>query len=138
MEEKTYAGVIVKHSNKFLLCKRNLKDSYPNTWSIPGGKVEGDEKTKMAAVREFFEETDIKINEDDLKFVGVIPRKQNKKLSGVMYLYFLEVKSRIYPDLENAVDGYEHSECGYFSLEEISELNYDEELFKFLHFFEKK
>ena len=36
-----------------------------------------------------------------------------------MYVYSLEVDEEIYPDLENAVDGGEHTECGYFSISNL-------------------
>ena len=36
-----------------------------------------------------------------------------------MYVYSLEVDKEIYPDLENAVDGGEHTECGYFGINNL-------------------
>jgi len=121
MSKKRYAGVIVKCKDKVLMAKRNNLGSFPGMWSIFGGKVEENEETKDAAKREFFEETNINIDDEDLKFVGLIPRhtRDGKKVKGLMYVYQLDVDSPISPDLENAKDGEEHTEFNYFDLDQI-------------------
>jgi ADP-ribose pyrophosphatase YjhB (NUDIX family) len=110
-----YAGVIVRSKNKVLLCKRNTKKSLPGFWSIPAGKVEKGETPKETAYREFLEETDLQIN-GDIEFVSVIKRftRDGTKVKGMMYCYLLDSDNEIYPDLKNAEDGDEHTECGYF------------------------
>jgi len=122
MKQKTYAGLVVKVNNKVLLCKRNATGSYPGMWSIPGGKVEKGESTLDGVRREFFEETAINISNEELNFVGLIPRhnRDGSEIKGQMYVYLLELNKQISPDLENAIDGNEHTDCGYFSEEEIS------------------
>jgi hypothetical protein len=40
-----------------------------------------------------------------------------------MYVYLLESNAYLYPDLENAKDGDEHSECNYYTFENIQEMN---------------
>lgn len=121
MDKKRYAGVIVKHGEKCLLCKRNNEGSFPGMWSIPGGKIEGEEQTNNGAKREFFEETNIDISNEPIEFVGVVPRhtRDGKKVKGMMYVYLLEPPLEIHPDLENAKDGEEHTECKYFSTNEL-------------------
>jgi len=121
MDKKRYVGVAVKYKNKLLLCKRNSQGSYSGMWSIPGGKLEENETTQEGAKREFLEETDINIDDVELKFVGVIPRhtRDGKKVKGFMYVYLLDTETPLYPDLLNAMDGDEHTDCGYFTLEEI-------------------
>ena len=69
MNTKRYAGVVVKCRDKVLLCKRNNHGSFPVMWSIPAGKIEEDETTQEGAKREFFEETAIDIDSNDLKFI---------------------------------------------------------------------
>ncbi len=134
MEEKRYSGVVVKCKNKFLTCKRNAHMPFPGVWSIPGGKVEEDETTLEAARREFFEETNININDENLHFVGVIPRTNRKgdKVKGFMYAYLLDVKNEIIPDLSSAKDGEEHTECKYVSIEEFNKINLDSFLKKLI------
>ena len=121
MEKKRYTGVMVKCKDKILLCKRNNQGSFPGMWSIPGGKLEENETTQEGAKREFFEETDVNIDNSELTFVGLIPRhtRDGKKVKGFMYVYLLNVEEPIIPDLENAIDGEEHTECGYFTIDEI-------------------
>jgi hypothetical protein len=60
-----------------------------------------------------------------LKFVGLVPRtsRDGKFIKGWMYVYLLESNAFLYPDLENAKDGKEHSDCGYFTYEDIQEMN---------------
>ena len=125
MKEKIYVGVIVKVNDEVLLCKRSNKGSLPGVWSVPAGSVEKGETTKEAAVREFHEETDIIIGSADVKFVGLVHRtsRDGKFIKGGMYVYLLESNSFLYPDLENAKDGNEHSDCGYFTYEDIQEMN---------------
>ena len=125
MKEKIYVGVVVKVNDEVLLCKRSTKGSLPGMWSVPAGSVEKGETTKEAAVREFHEETDIIIGQDDLTFVGLVPRtsRDGKFIKGWMYVYLLESNAFLYPGLENAKDGQEHSECGYFNYEDIENLN---------------
>ena len=47
-----------------------------------------------------------------------------------MYVYGLEVEDEIYPDLDNAKDGGEHSECGYFGVDELPITNKSDEFYK--------
>jgi 8-oxo-dGTP pyrophosphatase MutT (NUDIX family) len=134
MSEKRYAGVVVKCNDNFLLCKRGSNSEFPGTWSIPGGKIEENEESLDAARREFLEETDIDISSENLSFIGVIPRtnRDGKKLKGYMYVYLMEVENEIYPDLESAQDGHEHTECGYFNKSEMRKMNVDNFLKKIL------
>lgn len=117
---KKYAGIIVRCNNKVLLCKRNNEGSLPGFWSCPGGKMEEGETPKEAAIREFMEETDLPIY-GNINFAAAIKRytRDGQTVKGLMYCYLLDVEDEIYPDLDSAIDGNEHTECGYFSKEEI-------------------
>jgi ADP-ribose pyrophosphatase YjhB (NUDIX family) len=119
---KKSAGVIVKSGNKCLLCKRSNVETYSGEWSIPGGKVEPGEEIIDAANREFYEETN-KTLTGELEFVGVMSRMNRKgtKISSMMYVFLIDVDKPIHPDLENAEYGEEHSECGYFSIDDLPE-----------------
>lgn len=114
---------MVKCKDKVLLCKRNNLGSFPGMWSIPGGKMEDNGETPQeGAKREFLEETDVNINDKEIKLIGLIPRhtRDGKKVKGLMYVYLLEVEEPIIPDLVNAIDGEEHTDFGYFTLDEIN------------------
>lgn len=122
---KRLSGVVVKVNGECLLCKRGNKSSYPNMWSIPAGHVEKNETTKDAAYREFYEETDIDISNYELNFIGILPkkRKTDDTIKGLMYVYLLETHEYMYPQLETAQDGHEHTECGYFSWDKIRKMD---------------
>jgi len=113
---------MVKCKDKVLLCKRNNLGSFPGMWSIPGGKLEENETPMEGAKREFLEETDVNINDKEINLIGLIPRhtRDGKKVKGLMYVYLLEVEEPIIPDLVNAIDGEEHTDFGYFTLDEIN------------------
>lgn len=116
---KKYAGVLVRHNNKCLLCKRAAHQTLPGEWSVPAGSVEKNEEVLEAARREFYEETNKTIG--TLKFAGVIKRfnREGDKVKGMLYVYFNDSPEEIIPDLDMAKDGEEHTECGYFSKEDL-------------------
>lgn len=119
-EVKRYSGVIVKCNDEVLLCKRNATGSLPGQWSIPCGHLENDEHPIDGIVREFYEETNHTLD-NKLKLVGFIDRynRDGSEIKGLMYVFLMESNEKINPDLENAEDGEEHTECGYFSLETL-------------------
>jgi len=117
---KRYSGVLVKHKDKVLLCKRSKKESLPGQWSIPSGKIEKNEIPLDAAYREFKEETDITLPKT-IDLIGLINKYKNdgKTKRGLVFVYYLDSKSKLIPDLEKAQDGFEHTECGYFGLDDL-------------------
>jgi 8-oxo-dGTP diphosphatase len=120
MKKKKYSGVLVKHEDQVLLCKRNNEGSLPGEWSIPGGKIEKEETPIDGAVREFYEETHLEITKP-LTFCGVLKRytRSGDSLKGHMFTFLMEVENKIFPNLEEASDGDEHSQCGYFKLDDL-------------------
>jgi len=127
-----YSGILVKYKNRGLFCKRSKTNTLPNEWSIPSGQIEGDETPKQAAVREFYEETGIKIKEKDIKFVDLLniynTTKTNKR--GLMYIFLHESSKIILPNLKLAKDGFEHEECQYFDVEDVPFTKKTEEMKK--------
>jgi ADP-ribose pyrophosphatase YjhB (NUDIX family) len=119
-EFKRYAGVIIKSNNKVLLCKRSPNDSMPNQWSIPVGHINKDELPEQAAHREFKEETNIKLPKN-IDLVGIINKyaKDGTTKNGVFFVYLHESEKEIMPDLDNAKDGFEHTQCKYFTKKNI-------------------
>jgi len=49
-----------------------------------------------------------------------------------MYVFMMETDEKINPDLENAKDGEEHTECGYFDLENLPFDKKDDQLGKLI------
>lgn len=134
MNAKRYVGVIVKYDDKFLICKRNDGVLGQGEWSIPAGKVEDNETLEDSAKREFFEETAVSINEKKLMFAGIIPRygRDGTKMKGLMYTYQISVKTSIKPNLDEAIDGNEHTTWGYFTLNEMKNMKINTFLYKLL------
>ncbi len=63
-------GVWLFNQTGQVLMGLRLSNHGHNTWSAPGGKPELNEKFEDTAVREVFEETGIKINKSDLKYIA--------------------------------------------------------------------
>jgi ADP-ribose pyrophosphatase YjhB (NUDIX family) len=128
---RKYSGVIVKCGDEVLLCRRN--QNTVGEWSIPSGKLDkkiindGTEKIIRfedyidCAKREFFEETNVNIDNEDLSFVSITERRNRdgKQIKGFLYMYLLETDNRIFPDFINAKDGDEHDNFGYFSVDNL-------------------
>ena len=49
-----------------------------------------------------------------------------------MYVFLLESDTKINPDLENAKDGEEHTECGYFTIENLPIEDKNDQLYKLI------
>ena len=139
MNAKRYVGVVVKYQDKFLICKRNDEGLGQGEWSIPAGKVDGDEKLEVSAKREFFEETAVNIDDQELKFAGMIPRytRDGSKMKGLMYTYQIDVKVSLKPNLEEAIDGSEHTAWGYFTLNDMKNMKINTFLYKLFEFISK-
>ena len=111
------AGVIVRNDNRVLMCQRGMNSTLPGMWSIPGGHIEKNENAAFAAVREFFEETNIKLSPEVLQFVGAVPVENNPDKPFYIYLY--DTDDELMPDLQGAKDGFEHSRCLYVRKDDI-------------------
>ena len=73
--------IIISKDRKALILQRNPGDSFPNKWTVPGGKIKDTDgdftngkdfcyyPAEHSAVREVLEETGIKIDVNDLKFL---------------------------------------------------------------------
>ena len=131
MEIATPVDLIVFRENKVLLLKRaEVKDSHVGRWSIPGGGIEVGESKEDALRREIKEELDCDIKE--FEFFKEFEYKMVDRLVRASY-YFGEIEGEI-----KISD--EHSEYGWFSFEEIKELNFAfnqkqvlDEFFKFIN-----
>jgi mutator protein MutT len=129
---KKWAGIILKHNDEVLLCKRAPDKSMPNVWSIPSGKIEDGESPGQAAIREFYEETNIELD-PKIEFVGFIDKfKKDGIKKGHMFVFFKETEDELNPDLEMAQDGFEHTACKYHKQSDIPQQDENKELLDLL------
>lgn len=121
MKEKKFASVLIKHNDAVLLCKRSpWHVSRAGEWSIPGGSIENGETPIDAAVRELEEETNI-FPKSALNLIDIIntSNKDGEAKTGTMYIFLMETDEKISPDLTFANDGFEHTEWGYFTINDL-------------------
>ena len=120
---KQSAGIIVKVNDKCLVCKRTAEINEPSKWAIPMGGIEEGEDPKDAAYREFYEEMGVPVEQDIKSFVKINRYNKLGQIKTILHVFVLKTDTKIIPDLENAMDGFEHTECDYMTLEEIKGLN---------------
>lgn len=119
---KRYSGVLIRCKDKVLLCQRSFNDdARPGEWSIPCGHQEKNEDKLTCAVRELYEETNIKVNPNDLTYVGGIKTSDNSNnyTKGILSVFITDSEDEIYPDLVGSKDADEHEDCGYFSIDNL-------------------
>jgi 8-oxo-dGTP pyrophosphatase MutT (NUDIX family) len=114
MEE--IAGIIYKVGTEILLCKRSMGQSLGGYWSIPSGHVEDYESPPEGAFREFFEETGYDLQGDVIYLGRIFIRGEVEK---VIHMFLHESDQMIDIDLDMAQDGFEHTECGFFDLDDL-------------------
>lgn len=66
---------VINSEGKLLTTKRHPDKKAGNLWEFVGGGTLAGETTKQSAVRELFEETGIKVQEDELTFLTTYTRK---------------------------------------------------------------
>ncbi len=129
-----WSGVILKKNDKVLMCKRAPNKSLPNVWSIPSGHIEDGESPGQAAIREYFEETNIELP-TNIQLVGFVDKFNEDETTkrGMMYVFYTETDDEnVVPDLEKASDGFEHTECKFFSYNELPNQKKNEDLLKII------
>lgn len=119
------AGCACIYENKILLLKRHPNKPYPNTWGVPGGKMEGNEEVRDCVVREIQEEAGLNIDEDDLKRIGAlycsIPNEGPNGNAPLKYVFHLFQKTfKFAPILNLGLE--EHTDAKWVSLDEAFKL----------------
>lgn len=113
--------VIVKKTtqeNQLLLIKRK-NEPFKGCWALPGGFVDEDEDLEQAAIRELFEETQVKVS--NLEQIGAFG-KPNRDPRGhmVSVAYFCNV-----PINTVATASDDAQEIGWYSLTNLPPLAFD-------------
>ncbi len=110
-------------SGRFLVLLRNANKPQGNTWGIPSGKVEDNEKLEDCILRELSEETGNNFNIKDLgyfkKFYVRYP-----DYDFIYHIFYLKLNEDI--DIVLEKDG--HKDYRWVTPEESLELNYIQDL----------
>jgi 8-oxo-dGTP diphosphatase len=83
-------GCFILSKGKILLLHRNDKESEGSYWGLPGGKVNDGESKEEAIVREIFEETQLKLSFNDLKYHDKVSVSQ-RSLDFTYYMYSVDL-----------------------------------------------
>ena len=121
--ERKEVGIVVclNDDQQFLVIRRSDIDDRAGQWTIPGGHID-DEDTSIedGAIRELFEETNLKCSVSDLKYLGEPKEKK---------YYFLTTtwSGDINISKPNPVTGeVEHDDWKWLTIEEIKDLENSE------------
>ena len=110
----TMRGIIKNDDGKILILKRHPKSrTDPNTWELPGGKVEEGEFFDDALVREIKEETNLDCKVGDLAIAIQHDYPYKRTVQMIMYLDDIEGDFKISD---------EHTDGKYASVDEIRTL----------------
>lgn len=69
--------LLFQYNDTILLLKRGNVSFGKGFYSLPGGKIDGNETARHAACREAYEELGVIIAENDLEFMHIFHRKGN-------------------------------------------------------------
>jgi 8-oxo-dGTP pyrophosphatase MutT (NUDIX family) len=96
------AIIVSEHTGKVMTVLRSPQESYPNTWTFAGGKVEADEAPSTALIRELAEELQL------TKIKKIIPlhRYQSRSKDFVYDTYVVLVSKEFVPELNWENSGY--------------------------------
>lgn len=112
----TAVSVILVQTNRILLLKRAQKPG-KGDWDIPGGYLDWDETLEEGAIRELYEETNLKVDLKDLKFHSYFSNPDNVAENQVIEMYYIATKYSGEIKLqEEEVDSYR-----WFGLDELPE-----------------
>jgi 8-oxo-dGTP diphosphatase len=73
----TGVHVVCEQEGRVLLMRRAGTGFFDGLFSLPGGHVEPGESLRAAAGRELWEETGLRVDEDDLQWMGVVHRNSD-------------------------------------------------------------
>ncbi|WP_405294511.1 NUDIX domain-containing protein [Methanobrevibacter sp.] len=110
----TMRGIIKNDDGEILILKRHPKSrTDPDTWELPGGKMEAGEFFDDALVREIKEETNLDCKVGDLAIAIQHDYPYKRTVQMIMYLDDVEGEFRISD---------EHTDGKYASIDEIKTL----------------
>ncbi len=119
MTSKVCAGGILLRDNKILLGKRSVNRSfYPGVWDIIGGQGENNETPEQTLLRELKEEIGIIPTE----FIPITVIHESRLYLNESYEFYVFLVTSWTGEPRNLLPN-EHSELGWFTIDEASKLN---------------
>jgi 8-oxo-dGTP diphosphatase len=115
----------INNNLKLLLIKRK-NEPFKNAWALPGGFVNEHEDLDLAAARELYEETNLKVmNLEQLKAFGAPFRDPRQHVVTIAYLGYAEPSAQ-------PIAADDATEVQWFALNDLPDLAFDhDEIIKF-------
>lgn len=126
------AACYSRFKDKYLLLQRSSTNKdLPDIWGVPGGKVHRNETKEEANIREFFEETGVKLQPEKIKYFKTIYIVDSQK-SFIFHMFTYEFPEE--PTIK--LNPREHQNYAWKTSSEAIQLPLipgEEECFKLLH-----
>ena len=81
-----------EYHDRYLFLKRSAEESHKNTWGVPAGKIESHETPQEALIREVHEETDIVLDNNNLKDLGKLYVRYPAE-DFIYYMFYISLKT---------------------------------------------
>lgn len=125
---QTGSSIVVRNELGQILLQQRSDNG---KWGLPGGCQDLGENLKTTAVRELYEETGIKVNEEDITLIDTLSGKSRKRMypnGDIVYnntsLYLVDVNSK---DIHINIDS-ESIKLEFFDINKLPELMHDGDL----------
>lgn len=114
------AGCLLDYEGKFLILHRQDHKPQGDLWGFPGGKLDDNETSKEAVIREIFEETHIDISNSPLHFIRTVYLTSSDSPDCIFHIYFTKLSD--YPD-DIKISFKEHKGFTWISAKEAMKLD---------------
>ena len=125
---QTGSSIVVRNELGQILLQQRSDNG---KWGLPGGCQDLGENLKTTAVRELYEETGIKVNEEDITLIDTLSGKSRKRMypnGDIVYnntsLYLVDVNSK---DIHINIDS-ESIKLEFFDINKLPESMHDDDL----------
>lgn len=110
---------VLNDKNEILVQRRSPnKKQNPNKYAVCAGHIDIGERPEEAAVRELFEETGIKVNENELNFIDMYVNEQEEN-NCFKYTYYIQTSKKI---SEMVMQVEEVSELKFITMDELEDV----------------
>ncbi len=138
MKQIQYIGTygLIKKNGKVLVVQREMNDTHPGMWEVPGGGLEFGENPRLSVIREVKEETGIDVEVDHLiTVVNQVSEDNSKQV--LRLVYYCNI---IYPE-QDVILSHEHMAYKWIEPEDkelIDTSRFLQEIFTYLEMLDQK